>query len=1644
MNLLKNRKYFNLILLIIVLFFLLGWNVSEQNTIYAAVEEIIITDIEFRLTESTYLPEDILKTLQDEGSSLATYQEAVGDQILPAAQSFWIASQQVDFWINPKVLMATYELEYSLDKQPDRPLTLTLQETTFELWDGFNAYSLGDRLVFLPNGEEVSLVNTNAATFALARYFIDQVTTEEELKALLQDWREIYEDLFAVDPKTAPYVSKDMPNIKPFMELPFNQPSESFIKVNSFFDHATPGIYDDSILRFDGKNLGPAKFATCILGVSCYGGHNGVDYRTGDGPDIKAAAAGKVVYRYFNTDSSQGSVDSGVIIDHGNGYRTTYWHMDPILVNYQQEVVQGQVIGKSGNVGMSSGAHLHFGLRITDGYKSVDPYGWWSNSVPDYWGDSQWMWKGDLIADNGESQSQMFYRSFWEHANLGYAGTAAYTYTVNSSSRSTNWGMWGTFIDAPGEYDVFAYWPWDPASTRSAKYRIYHAGGDTAVTVDQSRGGDGWALLGSFNFDYGDAAVILTDLANDEDRKIYFDAIRWEPKGQFPTATPNAVGTGKIDDNHSSIAYNGSWILDTTSGPYNETLHFSASAGNSARVSFSGNQVQLTYTTDPTRGVMDIYVDDGLVASLNQYSETLNWQQTWTSPELGEGYHTLRLVHTSGTFVDVDAVEIFNDGAVIPTATPYDGTPSTATETPIETKTPTLTTTPQNNVGKVVEYEDTDTTIKYFADPTRGLWKVTTNENATNGTYHRSDDTDSYATLAFEGDRFTLVYNGYLTRGIAELFIDGELLAAVNQYVPTEIGEMAWQQRWDSPDLGEGQHTLKIVHKSGRNIDIDKIIVYQGLVSETETPVPTKTSTPTMTQTGTQEDTPVPTATETATPTATTTSTPEDIPVSSIEYDDNDPGFAYFADPTRGLWKVTLNENATHGNYHRSDDTESYATFTFEGNRFTLIYNGYLTRGIAELYIDGELLVAVNQYVPTTVGEMAWQQHWDSPDLGEGQHTLKIVHKSGRNIDIDSLVVYKNAPLDTPTATNTQVPSQTTTATPTATQTATETGTVIPSDTPTKTQEPPTPTATATATSTQESGSGVSVEYDDRDNGFTYFADPYRGLWKDSENVNATNGNYHRSDDTDSYATFTFEGSSFTLIYNGYLTRGIAELYVDGELLAAVNQYVPTEIGEMAWQQHWDSPDLGDGQHTLKILHKTGRNIDIDGLIIHNKEQTPTNIPTDGPTPTATPTADPAASGEMIYDNMDYRFTYRGTWVEEGPGIGPFDVYYQRSDEIGSTATLLFSGSQVSLLYTGYSNRGVADIYIDNSLVASLNQYSPTLVWQKKWVGPRLNDGEHLLQIVHKSGNSIDVDAVIIASNEQNIVPEFSTSFYMRTINSSYYADLGCTIGEQHAENANFQDQLIVLDYGRPYNVGDGFGASLFGYGPASTDQIRETIKEFSRYYYNCSSGGNSLLHIAVGTSNYGTQVSYEHGRAWAHMVNDINSWLSTSGYFDKINVVGANDMEIGWNGPEITREWVYGYDSVNQYPLYNFGDAAGCATHYYPQWSCAGAWTKEDIWYISYGSGMSYPLPLIYADTGVNAEQWYLLSLYGYTEHGLPMDFVGVMTQKQSCIQVGGDCGTLDNTPRQGYQYLYNEINSNINTAQDMRWSTDIMWFSQ
>lgn len=106
----------------------------------------------------------------------------------------------------------------------------------------------------------------------------------------------------------------------------------------------------------------------------CSSDHRGVDFTPGEGTPIFAIADGVVTAAEFG-----GGYGQYAYIEHEiNGQRTlsVYAHMrrDSSPLRVGEDIKVGDFIGLVGNTGTSTGAHLHFEIRINDEY--VDPFAW--------------------------------------------------------------------------------------------------------------------------------------------------------------------------------------------------------------------------------------------------------------------------------------------------------------------------------------------------------------------------------------------------------------------------------------------------------------------------------------------------------------------------------------------------------------------------------------------------------------------------------------------------------------------------------------------------------------------------------------------------------------------------------------------------------------------------------------------------------------------------------------------------------------------------------------------------------------------------------------------------------------------------------------------------------------------------------------------------------------------------------------------------------------------------------------------------------------------------------------------------------------------------------------------------------------------
>jgi len=122
--------------------------------------------------------------------------------------------------------------------------------------------------------------------------------------------------------------------------------SEFILPLNSFItsDFGKARVYNDTLKGY----------------------HSGTDFRAKVGTPIIASNNGTIVL-VKNRFYSGGTV----IIDHGQGIYTCYYHMSKFDVKKNQKIKKGEVLGLSGETGRVTGPHLHFSVRV--GGVQVDP-----------------------------------------------------------------------------------------------------------------------------------------------------------------------------------------------------------------------------------------------------------------------------------------------------------------------------------------------------------------------------------------------------------------------------------------------------------------------------------------------------------------------------------------------------------------------------------------------------------------------------------------------------------------------------------------------------------------------------------------------------------------------------------------------------------------------------------------------------------------------------------------------------------------------------------------------------------------------------------------------------------------------------------------------------------------------------------------------------------------------------------------------------------------------------------------------------------------------------------------------------------------------------------------------------------------------
>jgi murein DD-endopeptidase MepM/ murein hydrolase activator NlpD len=512
-----------------------------------------------RLTyEPDFYSAEIQQFLDQQPGPLKSTSFAVGDRTHTLAES--LTSQSTYFGFNPKIMLAMLEVQSGLlsNAKPSEDALNWAAGFRGEKgnWRGINAQTRWvtrqlllarrDYLAYAPltYADEKSLpapAGLNLSQYVIARVFAP-TTTPEQLPDLMNRFVATYTTYFG-DPRTSP---SDWPTAsEPFLWYPLSQR----FPVTSFFDHGGPFLARNAragITTYWGRTETDLAFQ--------YNGHDGWDYAAAP-PELALAAADGLVI--FAGNANDNCATRAVVLDHGNGYRTFYWHLARIDAQVGQPLRRGDAVGMVGNSGCSLGPHLHFGVQFLG--RGTDPYGWCA-ADPDPWAEhpagtpSRWLWAdrpspcgeppdGTIVVDDG-GPGFVQGGTGWGTVPTGYGGSASFVQSQPSgddepwelrSLAEPALAVYQVSLPQAGTYRVLAYVPYalngleDSAKVR---YRIRHAAGEALVDVNARTYANDWADLGTYTFEPGGGQVTLTNLAEDGMRGIWADAILWIPVTQ--------------------------------------------------------------------------------------------------------------------------------------------------------------------------------------------------------------------------------------------------------------------------------------------------------------------------------------------------------------------------------------------------------------------------------------------------------------------------------------------------------------------------------------------------------------------------------------------------------------------------------------------------------------------------------------------------------------------------------------------------------------------------------------------------------------------------------------------------------------------------------------------------------------------------------------------------------------------------------------------------------------------------------------------------------------------------------------------------------------------------------------------------------
>lgn len=256
------------------------------------------------------------------------------------------------------------------------------------------------------------------------------------------------------------------------------------------------------------------------------------------------------------------------------------------------------------------------------------------------------------------------------------------------------------------------------------------------------------------------------------------------------------VGTGRIEQTDTRIAYAGSWATYSASGASGGSYKRASTSGASVTVDFNGTYLAWIATRGTTLGAAWVSLDGGSAKKIDLAALAVAYQQkVWDTGELTLGDHEVKIwwdtANAAGKYMSIDAFDI--EGSLI-------------------------------QAYPVTRSEQTDPRLLYS-----GTWSTFSATSASGGDYKAAASGGSVS-VTFSGTRLDWVATLGPAMGTADVSVDGG--------APTQIhlhsgGDVYQKMVWSTGNLSSGKHTVEISwnegNASGAYISVDAFDVWGSL-----------------------------------------------------------------------------------------------------------------------------------------------------------------------------------------------------------------------------------------------------------------------------------------------------------------------------------------------------------------------------------------------------------------------------------------------------------------------------------------------------------------------------------------------------------------------------------------------------------------------------------------------------------------------------------------------------------------------------------------------------------------------------------------------------------------------------------------------